>query len=147
MGSKSTFRKYSNMPWIKTAHSTEKVQENVKLQLIIEQAMKAQKREKYNITLPLNSVLDGLGGQRHALAALPQEKPGNHCTGGWVGPRSGLDSCGNSLSHWDSIPRPFSLWQVYADWAIPAQWTPQNTVTFETLIAANRSKYYLYFVM
>ena len=35
-------------------------------------------------------------GQRHAPAALyPRERPGNHCTGGWVGPRVGLDSCGN----------------------------------------------------
>jgi hypothetical protein len=31
----------------------------------------------------------GMGGQRHALAALP----GTHCTGGWVGPRAGLDGC------------------------------------------------------
>jgi hypothetical protein len=37
----------------------------------------------------------GVGGQRHAPAALP---PGNrpipHCIGGWVGPRAGLDGCG-----------------------------------------------------
>ena len=27
-------------------------------------------------------------GQRHALAALyPRERPGTHCTGGWVGPQ------------------------------------------------------------
>ena len=31
-------------------------------------------------------------GQRHAPAALyPRERPGTHCTGGWVGPRAGLD--------------------------------------------------------
>ena len=37
------------------------------------------------------------GGQRHALAALyPQKRPGTHCTGGWVGPRAGLDRCGKS---------------------------------------------------
>ena len=30
-------------------------------------------------------------GQRHAPAAFyPQERPGTHCTGGWVGPRAGL---------------------------------------------------------
>ena len=30
-------------------------------------------------------------------AALPQRKrPGTHCTGGWVGPRAGLDGCGKS---------------------------------------------------
>jgi hypothetical protein len=36
----------------------------------------------------------GIACQRHALAVLPQEKPGTHCTGGWVGPRAGLDGCG-----------------------------------------------------
>ena len=32
-----------------------------------------------------------VGGQRHASAALPPRKrPGTHCVGGWVGPRTGL---------------------------------------------------------
>ena len=39
----------------------------------------------------------GVRGQRHAPAALyPWERPGTHCTGGWVGPRAGLDRCGKS---------------------------------------------------
>jgi hypothetical protein len=39
----------------------------------------------------------GVGGQRHAPAALPPGKrPGTHCIGGWVGPRAGLDDCGKS---------------------------------------------------
>ena len=39
----------------------------------------------------------GVSGQRHALAALyPRERPCTHCTGGWVGPRAGLDGCGKS---------------------------------------------------
>jgi hypothetical protein len=25
---------------------------------------------------------------------LPRERPGTHCTGGWVGPGTGLDRCG-----------------------------------------------------
>ena len=34
----------------------------------------------------------GVGGQRHAPAALPLGKrPGTHCIGGWVGPRAGLE--------------------------------------------------------
>jgi len=34
-------------------------------------------------------------GQRHAPAApYPQERPGTHCTGGWVGLRAGLDMYG-----------------------------------------------------
>jgi hypothetical protein len=36
-------------------------------------------------------------GQRHVPAALyPRERPGTHCTGGWVGPRAGLDRWGKS---------------------------------------------------
>ena len=39
----------------------------------------------------------GMGGQRHALAALyPRERPSTRCTGGLVGPRAGLDRCGKS---------------------------------------------------
>jgi hypothetical protein len=49
----------------------------------------------------------GVRGQPHAPAAYyPRERPGTHCTGGWVGPRAGLDGCGNSCPHRDSIPGP-----------------------------------------
>jgi hypothetical protein len=36
----------------------------------------------------------GVSGQRHDPAALyPRERtPDTHCTGGWVGPRRGLDT-------------------------------------------------------
>ena len=61
-------------------------------------------------------------GQRHALAALyPRERPGTHCTGGWVGLRAGLDICGKSRP-----PPGFDLRTVqpvvsrYTDYAIPA---------------------------
>jgi len=37
-----------------------------------------------------------VGCQRHAPAVLPRERPGTHCTGGWVGLRAGLDWCGKS---------------------------------------------------
>jgi hypothetical protein len=53
-------------------------------------------------TLSLTSALDEVGGQRHAPAALP------HCTEGWMGPRAGLDECGKSAPHRDSIPAPSS---------------------------------------
>ena len=33
----------------------------------------------------------------------PWERPGTHCIGGWVGPRAGLDGCGKSRPHRDSI--------------------------------------------
>jgi len=36
----------------------------------------------------------GVGGERHAPAALPPGK--THFTGGWVSPRAGLDRCGKS---------------------------------------------------
>jgi len=33
-----------------------------------------------------------VSGQQHDPAALyPQERPGTHFTGGWLGPRAGLD--------------------------------------------------------
>ena len=37
-----------------------------------------------------------VSGQQHAPAALyPRERPGTHFTGGWVGPRAGLDGAEN----------------------------------------------------
>ena len=60
----------------------------------------------------------GIRGQRHAPAATyPRERPGTHCTGGWVGLRAGLDRCGKSRLHRDSIPGPSSPQAV----AIPTQ--------------------------
>jgi hypothetical protein len=50
----------------------------------------------------------GVGGQRHAPAALPPERPGTHYVGGWLGLRAGLDGCGNSRPHRDSNPGPFN---------------------------------------
>jgi hypothetical protein len=63
----------------------------------------------YSSTLSLTSALDGVGGQRHTLAALPPGKrPGTHCTRGWVGPRAGLEGAENLAPHRDSIPGPSS---------------------------------------
>ena len=51
-----------------------------------------------------------VGGQSEGQAALPPGKrPGVNFTGGWVGPRFGLEVCGKSRLHWDSIPGPSSL--------------------------------------
>ena len=51
----------------------------------------------------------GVGGQRHTPAALPRgERPATHCIEGWVGPRAGLDGCGKSHPHQDSIHGPSS---------------------------------------
>jgi hypothetical protein len=38
----------------------------------------------------------------------PRERPSTHCTGGWVGPRAGLDVCEISRPHRDSISGPSS---------------------------------------
>jgi len=40
----------------------------------------------YSSTVSLTSALYGVGSQRHAPAALPRERPGTYCTGGWVAP-------------------------------------------------------------
>ena len=37
----------------------------------------------------------------------PRGRPGNHCIGGWVGPKAGLDGCGKSRP-----PSGFDLWTV-----------------------------------
>ena len=45
----------------------------------------------------MTTALEGVRGQRHAPAALyAREKPVTHCTGGWVGPKAGLDMWGKS---------------------------------------------------
>ena len=36
----------------------------------------------------------------------PRERPDTHCIVGWVGPRTGLDGCGESRPQRDSIPGP-----------------------------------------
>ena len=43
----------------------------------------------------MTSVLDGGGGvaSKTLRPLYPLERPGTHRTGGWVGPRAGLDGC------------------------------------------------------
>jgi len=54
-----------------------------------------------------------MSGQQHAPAAIyPRERP--IFTGGWVGPRTGLERCGKSRPHRDSIPdRPARSQSLY----------------------------------
>ena len=50
----------------------------------------------------LTLTLDGMVGERDAPATLTPEKgPGTHRTGGWLGPRVGLD--------WNEIFRPHHI--------------------------------------
>jgi hypothetical protein len=71
-----------------------------KVKFTPEQDMKARRGVKYSSTLSIISALDGVGGHRHAPAALPPGKrPDTHCIGGWVGPRTDLDGNGKSRPH------------------------------------------------
>ena len=49
-----------------------------------------------------------VGDQRHTPAALPPGKTPTNFIGCWVAVRAGLDGCGKSRSHRDSIPGPSS---------------------------------------
>ena len=71
----------------------------------------------------------GVRGQRHAPAALyPRERPGTHCTGGWVGPRTGLDRCGKSRPPLGFDPRTVQpVASRYTDW------TTRTTQTKEVI--------------
>jgi hypothetical protein len=57
----------------------------------------------------------GLGARRGWVVRTtprplyPREIPGTHCTGGWVGPRAGMDACEKSGPYRDLIPGPSSL--------------------------------------
>ena len=57
----------------------------------------------------LTSALYGSGWSTPRLYRfMPGKRPGTHYTGGWVGPRDGLNGCGKSRPHRDSIPGPSS---------------------------------------
>jgi len=59
-------------------------------------------------TLSLTSALDGLGAHLHDLAALLPEGADSHFIGGSVSPRVGMEACGKTRFHRDSIPTPSS---------------------------------------
>jgi hypothetical protein len=59
---------------------------------------------RHSSTLSFTSALDGVGGHRHAPVALPLERPGTHCGGGWMGRTASLNGRGKSRPHRDSIP-------------------------------------------
>ena len=67
----------------------------------------------YSSTHSLTSAIDEVGGQSNVQATLPPGKrPGNHGVGGWAGPMAGVEWCGNSYPHRDSIPGSCNLLQV-----------------------------------
>jgi hypothetical protein len=72
-----------------------------------------EEEQRYGSTLSSTSVLYGIRGQRHAPAALRSEKKRcTYCVGRWVDSRGGLDGCGKSPPHRDSITGPSSPQQV-----------------------------------
>jgi len=61
--------------------------------------MSTKRRHEHALSLShtqlFHSHVITLRSHRHAPGALyPRERPGTYCTGGWVGPRTGLDRCG-----------------------------------------------------
>jgi hypothetical protein len=89
----------------------------------------AKGERKYSFCSLLTSTLEGVSGQRHALAALyPGKGPTAYCKGGRVSPRAGLDTAvsGKSLTsagdqtpivqsvarHCTELPR-LQAWQLF----------------------------------
>jgi len=65
--------------------------------------------QRYSATLSFNfSAVRGWVVNAMPWSLYPWDRPGTHCIGGWVGPRAGLDGCGKSRPHRDSIPGPSS---------------------------------------
>ena len=64
----------------------------------------------------------GVGGSApRPCRFTPRERPGTPCTGGWVGPRTGLDGCGKSRPPPGFDPRTVQpVASRYTGWAIPA---------------------------
>ena len=88
-------------------------------------------------------------GQRHALAIpYPRERPGTHCTGGWVGLRTGLDRCGKSRP-----PSGFDLRTVqpvgsrYTDYSIRPLYIYIIHITFRIFIIVMIYQFHALFVL
>jgi hypothetical protein len=89
----------------------------------------------------------GVGGQRHAPAALHPGKEPVPILGGWVGPRAGLEGCGKSR-----LPTGFERRTVqpvasrYTDWDIPAHDTtpivPRNVAGHYLALLSSTSEYH-----
>ena len=68
----------------------------------------------------------------------PLGRNGTHCTGGWVGLRVGLDSCGKSRPPPGIDPRIVqSVASHYIDWAISAHIIQPNTNKYSELFQNN----------
>ena len=81
------------------------------------------------------SALDGGGWLTSCPGRLyPRERPDTHCTGGWVGPRAGLDRCGKSRPPPGFDPRTFQpVASRYTHYAMPT-----HTVCVDVFIICRR---------
>ena len=88
----------------------------------------------------MTTTLEGSEGSRHAPAArYPWERPGTHCTGGWVGPRAGLDRCGKSRPPPGFDPRTVQpVASRYTDYAPRPFWSTE-TPKIPELLKSKRS--------
>ena len=69
----------------------------------------------------------GEGSASRPGRSLPWERAGTHCTGGWVGPRTGLNRCGNlapaGIRSPDRPARSQSLYRLrYAAHSVTVCW-------------------------
>jgi hypothetical protein len=68
----------------------------------------------------MTTALEGSEGSASRPGrSLPQERHSTHCTGGWMGPRAGLDRCGKSDPQRDSIPGPSRPYPVAIPTMLP----------------------------
>jgi hypothetical protein len=65
---------------------------------------------------------------------FPRERPGTHCTGGWLGPRAVLDVCEKSRPHRDSIPGLFSRSQSLYRLNYPAHVSITDQAIFQSSV-------------
>ena len=98
----------------------------------LEQATKGQRGVEVSLYSFFNlGARWGVGGQRHAPAALPTEGPGSHCIGGWVGLRAGLDENGKYRPPPGFDPRTVHLVaRRYTNYAIPAHSTKYHVFKY-----------------
>jgi len=89
-----------------------------------------------------------MGGQCHALVtSLLVKRTATHFTGGWVGPRAGLDGCGKSFPHLNSILRLPSLYLCRLCVFIVMQNSASDWFAFCNFRSIHPAKYYRDFLV
>jgi len=84
----------------------------------------------------------GWGSAPRAGRHYTRGRASTHCTGGWVGPRAGLDRCGKSRPHRDSIPdRPARSQSPYRP-NYAAHYVLVTTPKFRVLAESTHSVYH-----